>query len=524
MIELLIPMSGQGVRYQKAGYTDPKPLIKVNGTPMIERLLSNFPQHWNCTFVMAENHRDTKLPSFLKKLRPQSRLLYVTEHKEGPLKAIEAALPHLPSEAPVLVSYCDYGMIWDAGQFEKLVQETKCDACLISYKGFHAHYLSPTTYAYSRMDGEFVKEVREKGSFTSNRENEFASAGGYYFKSAKILKEAGDHQRKLNLNVNGEFYTSLTTEALLKLRPEADVRVFEIPAFFQWGTPQDLKSFEYWERTMAAASEQGMNNLEKVDQVLMPMAGAGSRFKSLTQTPKPFIKINGQMMFQRALSSLPKGPTTVVTIKEFQRFITDKSIHTVFLEKTPPGQALSTKEGISKLKPNQSVLISSCDHAIVLNSKKWREFVEFPDCDGAIFTVTGFPGTMTSPLSYSYVEIKNNDACPLVKSVSVKKPISPERPETDALLVGTFWFRSAEKLNQRIDELIEKKILTNNELYLDSIFNLMIEKGDKVRAIPLDGYINWGDPDSLAEALYWQEIWGNQLRSDRPRYPGVEWS
>ena len=46
--------------------------------------------------------------------------------------------------------------------------------------------------------------------------------------------------------------------------------------------------------------------------------------------------------------------------------------------------------------------------------------------------------------------------------------------------------------------------------------------GCDVRVFPLDGYMNWGDPNSLKESLYWKEVFmGHQLQP-RGAYPGVE--
>jgi len=180
-IQILIPMSGQGTRYQAAGYKEPKPMIPVNGRPMIQRLLEKFPQEWSCFFVLAENHKNTGLEELLRELRPLAKIIYVPRHSEGPLVAIEQALPFLDSKKSTLISYCDYGMKWDPWDFKEFVHSTECDACVISYRGFHAHYLSPVTYAYSRLEGEKVKQVKEKGSFTENREREFASSGAYFF-------------------------------------------------------------------------------------------------------------------------------------------------------------------------------------------------------------------------------------------------------------------------------------------------------------------------------------------------------
>ncbi|MFM8315958.1 MAG: NTP transferase domain-containing protein, partial [Deltaproteobacteria bacterium] len=234
-IQLLIPMSGQGNRYRDAGYKEPKPLIPVNGVPMITRLLENFPDSWPTVFVMAENHKNTELPSVLTKNRPLGYQVFIEKHTQGPSFAALKGLEHLDPELPVLLSYCDYAMVWDSTRFTHFVEETQCDACVVSYRGYHAHYRSPQQYAYCRMSGERVVEVKEKGSFTSNREQEFASSGGYYFKSARLLKKAIEFQLAQNLQLNGEFYSSLTVEALLRMDPKAHVRVFEIPGFFQWG-------------------------------------------------------------------------------------------------------------------------------------------------------------------------------------------------------------------------------------------------------------------------------------------------
>ena len=98
-----------------------------------------------------------------------------------------------------------------------------------------------------------------------------------------------------------------------------------------------------------------------------------------------------------------------------------------------------------------------------------------------------------------------NTPFPKVKHVSVKRQISDD-PSLDLLLVGTFWFKDKNILKNGIKKLKTKDIRVNGELYLDSIFELMIQDGKTVRTIELDGYINWGDPDSFAESSYWYKV------------------
>lgn len=534
-IHLVIPMSGQGTRFQAAGYKDIKPLIRVNGRPIIERLLAVFPEHWPSHFVYAENHLQTPLPELLRKLRPNGNQFTIPVARTGPAAPTLEALKNIPPDAPVLVSYCDYGMSWDPVLFEEFVLNSGCDACVISYKGFHAHYRSSQPYAYCRMDGERVVEVREKGWFTEDREQEFASCGAYYFRSASILADAIAKQKEYGLYINDELYISLTVEALLRSNPNAHVRVFEIPGFYQWGTPADLQEHEYWEMATKCHSRYlgqiPQFDYFEVDNILMPMAGLGSRFRGITTIPKPFIPLHTEPMFASALKTLPRArnATTIVALEEHQKYFeflkprkhAELKLNFAFLDETPPGQALSVEMGLKSQKLQGDIVISSCDHGIVLNPKIWQQFKKNPDCDAAIFTMKGYPGAARKPKSYAWVvPAKGSETFPRVERVGVKEQVS-ESPINDHVLVGTFWFKNQEILQKGIELLKTSKIKVNNEVYLDSVFDLLQQQGHTVRQIPLDGYLCWGDPDSLAEALYWQELFLGHRLDRRPRFPGV---
>ena len=519
-------MSGQGTRFAQAGYTDPKPLVPINGISMVARLLQCFPHHWPTHFVYNTSHLATPLPQVLKTLRPDAHQASVPVEKVGPSRAVLAALGNIPEDAPVFVSYCDYGMVWDPAAFERFVAATHCDVALVSYRGFHAHYLSPQMYAYSRLVDDRVVEVREKGCFTDDREKEFASAGGYYFRTAGLLAAAIDAQQSQGLMLNDEYYTSLTVEALLRQRPSTHARVFEVPGFFQWGTPQDVRRFEFWEKTVHAhlgrPAERG-----QVEQVLMPMAGMGSRFNAITPLPKPLIPVGGVPMFVAALKTLPQGKRTVLVAREHVADVIQEHaasagvpVSMVPLDATPPGQALSCEAGLPALDAQAEVLVSACDHGIVVPPAVWDRLRQDDTCDAAIFTMTGFAGAEDAPRSYSYVDADPDapeGTFAPVRRVGVKTPLS-ERPSGDPVLVGTFWFRRASIMAEGIDKLKQADIRVNQELYLDSIFQLLLEAGCRVKLVPLQGYLCWGAPDALAESIYWQETLGGHGQVPRARF------
>jgi hypothetical protein len=230
-----------------------------------------------------------------------------------------------------------------------------------------------------------------------------------------------------------------------------------------------------------------------------------------------------------ALETLPSAKTKTVIVgldlfrSKYPHYL-DKLHQFVGLDRTPEGQALSVREGLTSLSDSGNILVSSCDHGICLDPAKWRDFISDPQCDAAIFCIQNFPGANLRPTAFAYVipdDQESNSQFPIVKSVSVKIPVS-SRPSKDHLLVGTFWFKDKALLADGIESLVKTNQRVNNELYLDSIFNIFIQQGKTIRLIPLDGYFNWGDPDSLAEALYWKEVFIGPKSNVRVRLPGVE--
>ena len=52
-------MSGFGERFRRAGYTVPKPLIPVDGKPIIAHVIDLFPRETKFVFICNEDHLAT---------------------------------------------------------------------------------------------------------------------------------------------------------------------------------------------------------------------------------------------------------------------------------------------------------------------------------------------------------------------------------------------------------------------------------------------------------------------------------
>ena len=51
-------MAGEGSRFKDAGYTFPKPLIDVNGKPMIQRVVENLELIGKYIFIVQKKHNE----------------------------------------------------------------------------------------------------------------------------------------------------------------------------------------------------------------------------------------------------------------------------------------------------------------------------------------------------------------------------------------------------------------------------------------------------------------------------------
>ena len=118
---VVVPMSGTGERFRRAGYTTPKTLLQAEGMPVIEHVVRMFPgPGFRFLFVVNETHaRETELLEVLARIAPEAHVEVIPGHKLGPVHAVLAAAEHIPDDEQVVVNYCDFSVAWDARDFSE---------------------------------------------------------------------------------------------------------------------------------------------------------------------------------------------------------------------------------------------------------------------------------------------------------------------------------------------------------------------------------------------------------------------
>lgn len=504
-MKIVIPMSGFGHRFIEAGYVDPKPLIEVDGMPIIEHVTNLFSKDDEFIYICNSTHLETtNMQEILQRISPDCTIISIPPHKRGPVHAIQYAYRLIDDDEEVTVSYCDYAAYWEYERFLKHTRDRDADGCVVSYKGFHPHMLGSQNYAMMRDENQWLLEIQEKMPFTDDKMNEYASNGTYYFKTGKLLKKYSDKLIELDIHVRGEYYVSLIYN--LMIEDGYKVSIFEIEHLLQWGIPKDLEIYQTWSEVFRCLACCPPPIQYDEGTKLIPLAGKGSRFSDVGyDIPKPLIEVSGHSMVIQAARSLPAVPNNVfVCLKEhldssnlaeeIQNDCPNSQI--VELNEVTKGQACTIEYGLlnSDVDLDKPLLVGSCDSGLIIQSRV--------DADVIVHTFRNNPAVKNAPHLYSYVA---TDECGNVTGVSMKKPVS-NKPSNDHAICGSFEFKKAQYFLDGLAKLYEKNITCNGEFYADSVIQECVDLGMSVKVLEVGSYSCWGTPDDYNTYNYWQSF------------------
>jgi NDP-sugar pyrophosphorylase family protein len=531
-------MSGFGKRFQRAGYSVPKPLINIDGKPIISYVIEMFPREVDFLFICNENHlanKGYKMRETLSRYCPTGRVIGIKEHNLGPVHAVREVYDFINLDQPIVVNYCDFSCFWDWTHFLHFVEITNCAGCIPAYRGFHPHSLGNTNYAYLREADGWVHDIREKQPFTNDRIEEYASSGTYYFSSGRVMKGAFDRVIEQDLSVGGEFYVSLAYKPLLE--SNHPIAVYPLQHFMQWGTPEDVAEYIEWSNLFRRLLGPFETQNAQVGALIVPMAGMGKRFSDEGYSlSKPLIPVSGRPMVLQAVQDLPLAKQHVFVLrsdmpghKKVTGLIKDAYPEAV-IESVPEltdGQACTSLIGLDALEQRigavaEPITICACDNGVLYSNAALWQLVGDPEVDVIIWGVRGHTNAIRHPNMFGWIDAAHDGR---ITRISVKTPLNA--PKSDPVVIGTFTFKRASDFRNAISRLVARDGRINGEFYIDACINDALAMGLRCHLFEVDHFVSWGTPNDLRTFEYWQSCFhkwdshGYTLARDMRILPGA---
>ena len=238
MINIVIPMAGQGVRFQDTTHKEPKPLIEVvNGIPMIQLVVKCLtPRTEHCFIFICQRKHDEAYPldDLFSKITTRYKKILVEEVTEGPAASVLLAKQWIDNDEPMMTACSDDYVDTSIDSFLKFASETKAEGTIMTYLASVPHGSSAKVSAEG-----LITEVAEKKVI-----GPYMTVGIYYFKKGKYFVKAAEQMINKDHRAKGEFYVCPVYNEMIARNHS--IVPYEIPTtdMHPMGTPEGLRAFQ----------------------------------------------------------------------------------------------------------------------------------------------------------------------------------------------------------------------------------------------------------------------------------------
>jgi HAD superfamily hydrolase (TIGR01509 family) len=226
--------------------------------------------------------------------------------------------------------------------------------------------------------------------------------------------------------------------------------------------------------------------------ILIPMAGAGSRFATAGYTfPKPLIDVKGKPMIQVVVDNLNIEATYIYVVQKEHRAkynldtllnLITPNCKIVEIEGITEGAACTTLLAKEFIDSDTPLLMANSDQFVEWDSNEFMYKMIEQKVDGGILTFIG-----THP-KYSFAKV---DEYGYVTEVAEKNPIS------DIATVGIYYWLKGSDYVKYAEQMIDNNTKTNNEFYVCPVYNEAINAGKKIKIFNIDKMWSLGTPEDL---------------------------
>jgi len=236
-VNILVPVSGQGRRFQEIGVMEPKPLIKVLDKFMVEWGLGscdfiNELSDRNLIFTVRKEHiAEYQIDQELKRLFGDSTIIIPIDADNWPKGQAGHALAakdYINNDHRLFIYSCDTYSLAPIGE---MIETEDPDGILPCFRS------TEERFSYARLDrNNYVCETAEKRPIS-----DLATTGHYYFRRGSDFVDAVESMIKNKETHNNEYYVAPCYNFLIKAGKK--IRVVMVTSNWVMGTPTELEYF-----------------------------------------------------------------------------------------------------------------------------------------------------------------------------------------------------------------------------------------------------------------------------------------
>jgi HAD superfamily hydrolase (TIGR01509 family) len=250
--------------------------------------------------------------------------------------------------------------------------------------------------------------------------------------------------------------------------------------------------FEKLSQSYYSGKQHAERWVDKKMNVLIPMAGNGSRFAQAGYTfPKPLIEVHGKPMIQVVVENLAVDANFIFVVQKSHRekYNLDSMLSLICpgckiveVDSVTEGAACTVLLAKEFIDNDEPLVIANSDQFIEWNSLEFFYKMNEQNLDAGIVSFRA-----THP-KWSYAKVDDNG---FVTEVAEKNPIS------DIATVGVYYWKHGKDFVKYAESMISKDIRVNNEFYVCPVFNEALLSGLKIKTFDVPKMWGIGTPEDL---------------------------
>lgn len=231
-VTVVIPAAGAGKRFAEAGHVLPKPLIDVQGKPMLQHVLDNVDGVSRHPIVIAQKEHIDRYA--MQRLFPDVSFVQTHGMTQGAAETVLTAYRYVDQHELLLLNSDQLILEGEIEEMVEAARRQRLDGMIMAFQSD-----GDPKWSYAEVFDGLVTQVAEKKPLWGN----WATTGVYWFRKGTDFVDAARAMIRKDIRTNGEFYVAPAFNELIAEGKRIGMYVIEPSRMKGLGTPEDLNAF-----------------------------------------------------------------------------------------------------------------------------------------------------------------------------------------------------------------------------------------------------------------------------------------